>query len=334
MIRGHGDDRYQYGEIRADFSSNVPAGVDHRALHAFLREQLPLIGRYPEPEPYTLERELAAHHGIDPASVLVTNGATEAIYLCAHLRAGGSSEIVQPTFAEYADACRLYGHRIRAVRDPWQPTAGMLWCCNPNNPTGRALDAERLLQTVDTHRDTLFAVDQSYAAFTLRPTLKIAEAVQRPNLILLHSMTKQFAVPGLRLGYLTAHPDLCEALRRLRMPWSVNALAIEAGRYLLQHPAPTPPLRTLLADAARVAAALTETGAFEPMPTDTHFMTVEIRRGHPARVLKAWLIEHYGILIRDASNFEGLTDSHFRIAMQTTPENESLTEALIRWSRP
>lgn len=332
MIAGHGDDRYQYGvRIRADFSSNVPAGVDHRGLHAFLRERLSVIGRYPEPEPYTLERELAERHAVDSASVLVTNGATEAIYLIAHLRAGVRSEIVQPTFAEYADAGRLYGHRIETVRDPWRPTAEMLWCCNPNNPTGTTLDAGRLLATVDAHPATLFVVDQSYAAFTPKPTITPAEAVRRPNLILIHSMTKHYAVPGLRLGYLTAHPDLCEQLRRLRMPWSVNALAIEAGRYLLQHGAPAPPLHELLGEAAKFAQALRETAGYDPMPSDTHFLTVELRRGGTAAALKRWLVEQHGLLIRDASNFEGLTERHFRVAMQLSKDNNLLINALQQW---
>ena len=332
MIEGHGDDRYRYGEIRADFSSNVPAGVDHRGLFAFLRERLAVVEHYPEPEPFTLERALAERHAVAPESVLATNGATEAIYLAAHLAAGATTEIVQPTFAEYGDACRLYGHRVSSVATPWAPTGETLWCCNPNNPTGTAFDAERLLRTIDGHPGTLFVIDQSYAAFTLRPTLTVAEAARRKNLILLHSMTKQYAVPGMRLGYLTAHPTLCARLRRLRMPWSVNALAIEAGRYLLEHGVTAPPLADLLAETRRLADGLRATGRFVPQPTDTHFMTVEIGAGGTARELKAWLAAAHRILIRDASNFEGLTERHFRAATQTREANDLLLNALKEWS--
>lgn len=331
MIEGHGDDRYRYDEIRADFSSNVPAGVDHSGLYAFLRNRLTAVEHYPEPEPFTLERALAAHHGIAPKSVLATNGATEAIYLTAHLKAGATTEIVQPTFAEYGDACRLYGHRLSSVGEPWNPTGEMLWCCNPNNPTGTALDTERLLRTVDKHPNTLFIVDQSYAAFTLRPVLSVAEAAARKNLIVIHSMTKHYAVPGLRLGYLTTHPTLCERLRQLRMPWSVNALAIEAGLYLLEHGVTAPPLAELLTETRRLAESLRATGRFEPQPTDTHFMTVEIGVGSTARELKEWLATNYGILIRDASNFEGLTPRHFRVATQTKEANDLLLDALKSW---
>ncbi len=332
MIEGHGDDRYRYGEIRADFSSNVPAGVDHRELYAFLRERLTVLEHYPEPEPFTLERALAERHNFAPESVLATSGATEAIYLAAHLTAGATTEIVQPSFAEYGDACRLYGHRVSSVATPWAPTGETLWCCNPNNPTGTAFDAERLLRTVDEHPNCLFVIDQSYAAFTLRPTLAVAEAARRKNLVLLHSMTKHYAVPGLRLGYLTAHPTLCARLRRLRMPWSVNALAIEAGRYLLEHGVTAPPLAELLAETRRLTDGLQATGRFVPQPTDTHFMTVEIRAGGTARELKEWLATTRGILIRDASNFEGLTARHFRVATQTREANDLLLKALKEWN--
>lgn len=332
MIEGHGDDRHNYGPISADFSSNVPGGIDHSGLYRALAQRLALIEHYPEPEPYRLEAALARQLGIDPRAVLVTNGATEAIYLAAHLFAGARSGIVEPTFAEYGDACRLYGHRLAALDSPYDPEGlRTLWCCNPNNPTGLTLERERLLQTIDHHKDTTFLVDQSYAAFTPRPVLTASEAVARGNLILFHSMTKHYAVPGLRLGYLTASVGLCEGLRRLRMPWSVNALAIEAGLYLLQNGVSGPSLAALLDETRRVAEALQATGRFRPYPTDTHFMTVEILGPGTAAELKRWLAREHGILIRNADNFRGLGPRHFRIATQTPADNDRLIEAISRW---
>lgn len=332
MIEGHGDDRHNYGPIGADFSSNVPGGVDHSGLYGALSQRLALIEHYPEPQPYRLEAALARRLGIDPRAVIVTNGATEAIYLAAHLFAGARSGIVEPTFAEYGDACRLYGHRIAELASPYDPEGiRTLWCCNPNNPTGLALDRERLLQTIDNHRDITFLVDQSYAAFTLRPVLAAAEAVARGNLLLFNSMTKHYAVPGLRLGYLVASVGLCGRLRELRMPWSVNALAIEAGLYLLQNGVGGPSTAELLAETRRLAQALRATGRFSPSPTDTHFMTVEILGPGTAAELKEWLAREHGILIRNAANFRGLGPRHFRIATQTPAENDRLIEALNRW---
>ena len=116
MIQGHGDDRYRFRrKILADFSSNVYSQVGLEPLKAYLRARLDVIGRYPEPEPYTLEKALAAQLGIDPAAVCVTAGATEAIYLIAHAFKGSESNILQPTFSEYADACRLFAHSVAPV---------------------------------------------------------------------------------------------------------------------------------------------------------------------------------------------------------------------------
>ena len=125
MIQGHGDDRYRFQrEIRADFSSNVYAHVDLEPLLAHLRGRLDVIGRYPEPEPYTLEQALAVQLAVDPAAVCVTAGATEAIYLIAHAFAGSHSTILQPTFSEYADACRMYHHTIDHSSS--EPCAGLV----------------------------------------------------------------------------------------------------------------------------------------------------------------------------------------------------------------
>ena len=83
MIDGHGDDAYRYGHIRGNFSSNVYTHVNHDSLNGHLFRQMACIRTYPEPEPYTLERELAARYQVSPENVCVTNGATEAIYLIA-----------------------------------------------------------------------------------------------------------------------------------------------------------------------------------------------------------------------------------------------------------
>jgi threonine-phosphate decarboxylase len=340
MIEGHGDDRYRYGDIRADFSSNIPGGIDHTALREHLAAHLSLVEHYPEPEPRTLEAVLAASLGLSPAEVVVTNGATEAIYLTAHLLSGGAATVAavtEPAFAEYGDACRLHGVKPLPIAEPYDPPAGCrsLWCCNPNNPTGKTWERTRLLHAVDTRPEVTFVVDQSYEAFTRMETLAVAEAAARPNLIVIHSMTKRYAIPGLRLGYLTASAELCGRVRSLKMPWSVNALAIEAGRFLSSERGSEGfSLEATLAETARLARELSATGVLHPQPTDTHFMLVEIAPGKgTAAELKEWLVRRHGILIRNADNFRGLTPRHFRIATQSPRDNDLLIDALKQWIR-
>ena len=341
MINGHGDDAFHFSRpMVANFSSNVYGHVDLELLKTHLRQRLDVIGHYPEPEPYTLERALAGRLGIDAASVCVTNGATEAIYLTAHAFQDAHSIILGPTFSEYADACRLYGskpcagwypaseHFFASETDTRGALRAMIWLCNPNNPTGSVIPKEQLMRAIEENPETVFVIDQSYGFFTKEPLLSAAEAVHYPNVIQIHSMTKRYAMPGLRLGYMTANPALLEKIRAVRMPWSVNALAIEAGLYLCQHPETGPiDLDALLAETQRLRNALNAIPGLTAEPTQTHFFLCHLSQGSAAG-LKQWLADKQGILIRDAANFEGLDAGHFRIATQTPKENDLLVAAV------
>ena len=116
MIKGHGDDIYQYGRpIVANFSSNIYSHADLQALKEFLKGRLEVIGSYPAPDASRLEKVLADKLHIEADEVLVTSGATEAIYLIAQSFAGSKSTVFQPTFSEYADACRMHGHQVKSL---------------------------------------------------------------------------------------------------------------------------------------------------------------------------------------------------------------------------
>lgn len=340
MIEGHGDDSYKYSRpITANFSSNVYSRVDLSDLKAHLCARIEGIGNYPEPEPYTLEARLAAKYHLPAGAVCVTNGATEAIYLIAQTFRGTNTAIVQPTFSEYADACRMHGHkvtslyRLPAEAEGWllPEEVRMVWLCNPNNPTGTVTGKSHLKELIKRNPQVCFVIDQSYEYFTLCPLFSPVEAFEFPNVLLLHSMTKRYAVPGLRLGYVTGDSGLLKRLHTNRMPWSVNQLAIEAGLHLLEHDVPNPlDVGVYLQETARLREALEALGGLEVWATETHFMLVRLRMGK-ASALKDYLAGEYGILIRDASNFDGLDEHFFRIATQTPEENDRLVEAVAKW---
>lgn len=331
MIEGHGDDTHHYPHLKANFSSNVYEATDHTGLTAHLIQQFNKIKHYPEPQPYRLEALLAQKHQLSPASVCVTNGATEAIYLLAQAFANRTSAIWQPTFTEYADACRIHRHRVISffLGEQLPDDANVIWLCNPNNPTGEIRQKDFLLSLFNRYPQKLFIIDQSYESFTFEPVLEASEAASFPNVILIHSLTKRYAIPGLRIGYLTASPSRIETLKQLKMPWSVNTLAIEAGLYVLKH-TPKMDLEALLKERQRVTEALKRTGAVEVWHSDTHFFTARLRMG-TARALKKALAEESGLLIRDASNFEGLDASFFRIAVQRPDTNNELIEKITQW---
>lgn len=317
MISGHGDDLHLYPNVWANFSSNVYAMADHSALVAHLGERLPhCLGSYPEPEPMALQCLLAEELGLKHSQVLVTNGATEAIYLIAQATARARTHIIQPTFSEYADACRLHGHSPVEVGE-----AETLWCCNPNNPTGRILNEGTLSAS------RLVVIDRSYQYFgRLALHQPSAEEVEGANRLYIHSLTKRYRIPGLRLGYIIGPSPWIERLRALRQPWSVNALAIEAGLWIVRHHFPESIDRAeLWRESDRFGQALSSLG-YEVEPTDTHFMLV--RTPHPAHELKEYLAREHGLLVRNASNFETLTPYHLRLAPQTPTANDALIEAL------
>lgn len=335
MIDGHGDDGFRYGNIRLDFSSNVYPHFSHEDLFSWLASRFDGVGHYPEPAPRKLEAALAAQLSIGSDKVVVTNGATEAIYLTALAMRECKTAIVVPTFAEYADACRLHEHKVTYIHNLEEIPEGtdMVWLCNPNNPTGTVVPRETLLECFAQHRGMVFVIDASYAPFTFQPLLTPAETCRLPNVVMIHSMTKEFAIPGLRLGYLTACHRLTEQIGRGRMPWSVNTIAQDAGLWLTAHRERYHlPLDELIFERSRVGLALEALDICDALPSDTHILLCRLREG-TAAILKDYLARKHGILIRDATNFEGLDNRYFRIAMQTRAENDELIEAMKEWKR-
>ncbi len=324
MIKGHGDDLYKYVGIKANFSSNVYGATDNSKLLAHLQKELPRLAcSYPEPEPFALQEQIAKYHGVKPEEVLVTNGATEAIYLIAHLTAGKRTHIIQPTFSEYADACRLHKHQFVGLDKEEVET---LWFCNPNNPTGQLWDEDELMQGF--HQDALFVIDRSYDYFARKPLTPICEMLRKNRKqVFIHSFTKSLKIPGIRLGYIIGTGEVIQQIRALRQPWSVNALAIEAGRFFLANqPYEAIDKVELFTECDRLIAALNRIEGVRAYPTDTHFFLLEMP--FKASEIKERLAEDYGLLVRDASNFEGLSERHLRIATQTAKENTLLINAL------
>jgi threonine-phosphate decarboxylase len=355
VLTGHGDDIYKYKDIRINFSSNVYNHFCHDGLYAYLASRMDCIRNYPPPTPSDLEKEIATLHNLSHENVIVTNGATEAIYLIAQAFAQASSLILQPTFTEYEDACKQYQKPPSPPRgsllyttDPskWDtllkelllskelPLGGLggflFWLCNPNNPTGQVIPKPILESAIASHPDTIFIIDESYAPFTMQPLVSTSMSGAQ-NVLLLHSMTKEFAIPGLRLGYITGSAALLSRIRKCRMPWSVNQLAIEAGHYLLAHKSDYAlDLPALMAERKRMSRELSAIDGITVYPSDTHILLCRIE-GTTAAQLKDYLANNYGILIRDASNFQGLDEHYFRIAVQTPEENNHLLNILKEW---
>ena len=333
MINGHGDDLHLFkGKIRHNFSTNIISGVDHSGLMRHLSASTRLLSSYPEPEPLSLEARLARASGVAPEEVIVANGATELIYLIARATGGGRVAIVSPTFREYQDASLMWGARIDFIKEPeMAEDYDAMWLCNPNNPTGRVIEKSRLLASASRHPGTLFIIDQAYSDYTSLPVLSACEAVGAGNIILLKSLTKRYAAPGLRIGYAIGDSRNLQRIRGFRMPWSVGAVGLEGAAYLLDHTDDYPiDANFLHKEALRLSDGLRCLGICVE-PTDCNFILCRLPEGMRACELKGWLVENYGILIRDASNFEGLDSRYFRVAAQREDENDLLVKSIKEW---
>jgi threonine-phosphate decarboxylase len=335
MINGHGDDRYRYDDlVQMNFSSTIYQHADHSMLKEYLAEHIDVLTNYPESQPKQLEKLIAQQLGISPESVMVTNGATEAIYIIAQLFRHSCSIIPQPTYSEYADACRMNKHIItyesgNDITD--LPKDRVYWVCNPNNPSGNVLKKGFVDYVVRRSPRYTFVIDQSYGTFTKEPLLEARDMQGLPNVILIHSLSRKYSVPGLRLGYITAHPSTILLLRALRHPWSIPALSIEAGKFLIEQGQPVvSDLDAYLAETQRLRSELRKIEGMRIFETKTNYMLCELD-GVTGAALKNHLVHEHGMLIRDCYNFYGLSRGHFRISTQLPEENDALVAAIRQY---
>jgi histidinol-phosphate aminotransferase len=318
-----------------DFSSNINAyGPSPAVREAIARTPL---DRYPDDEALALRAALAEHLCVSPQCVLAANGSSELIWLAtlAFLRPLDRVLVLGPTFAEYERMAALLGahvktllakeengfalspSQIHAAIDSWQPR--LVFLCNPNNPTGSVLGHLCIAFCAIKYTDTLFIVDESYSSFV--SGLGCAAAA-RDNVLVLRSMTKDYALAGLRLGYAVGAEELIAALARMRPPWSVNALAQVAGLAALRDQEHLQRSLELLAAAkSELMAALVVQG-MQVLPSAAPFFLVRV--GNGAAVRSSLL--HRGILIRDCASFS--LPEHIRICTRWPEENTRLVTAL------
>jgi threonine-phosphate decarboxylase len=319
-----------------DFSSNINAyGPSPRVREAVARTPL---DRYPDHEALDLRAALAEHLGVAPECILAGNGTSELIWLAsfAFLRPLDRVLVLGPTFAEYARMAVLAGTCLKIhltkeengfapsppeigdLLDTWRPR--LVFLCNPNNPTGTVLDPHLIGKCASIHPHTLFIVDESYLVFA--PSLGSVMDAKRNNVLALRSMTKDFALAGLRLGYAVGAEELIDALSRVRPPWSVNALAQAAGITALRDREHLMRSLRLLATAKHeLMTKLAELG-MKVLPSAAPFFLVRV--GNGATVRRALLQK--GILVRDCASF-GLPE-HIRICTRQPEENTRLVAAL------
>jgi threonine-phosphate decarboxylase len=240
-----------------DFSANVnPLGVPD-GVRAVLADGASRVERYPTPDAREFAAAVARHFGIPVHCILPGNGSSELIYLVARHFAGRPGRVVVPAFTEYEDACEASGIPLGAAA----PEVTFLG--NPSSPEGRLRSREELLGL-----DGTLVVDEAFMDFVDERESLVLRAAEDPRLIVLRTLTKFYAIPGLRLGYLVAVPETISKLRILQPPWSVNALAEAAGLAALEEHEYARFTRSFVGERREELSKGLKSAGLEPLPSD------------------------------------------------------------------
>ena len=327
-----------------DFSASInPLGMAPGVRDA-LAGCVDRLLHYPDKSAADLKESLAAYHGVGTDEIAVANGSTELIHLLPRMVGGKRGLIVAPAFAEYALALKRSGWQfdyltlksgdgfalsLQGLQERLAEGYDLLFICNPGNPTGALIaksDIEGVIRVCD-ESGTFLVLDEAFIDFCEGESAK--ELIRKCRRgVLLRSMTKFFAMPGLRLGYAIGAPQTVDAITSMQDPWSVNTAAQAAGIASLSDADYCRRTRNYVGEEReRLAAGLAGIPRINVFPSRANYILAEIRCGLSAAKLRSRLLEQ-GILIRDCGNFQGLDDRFFRVAVRPRAENELLVQQL------
>lgn len=334
MLNGHGDELHLIkGKIQYNFSSNVYYKGCPKPLLDEISKNIHQIQSYPSPTAEELNELAAKKHLLNSEQFLFTNGATEAFYLIAQLFTNKKAAIVAPTFSEYEDACKIFNldYHLISPEEIKNTSADLIFICNPNNPTGHVYSKNELELLFQQKPNTTFVIDEAYIEFTNSTESIVSLTKKYINLIVVRSLTKTFTIPGLRLGYIVSNVTNIEKLLNLKMPWSVNILAVKAGEYIFNN-YETLRFNTseLLAETTIFKNELAELKGIKVCKSNTSYFLVELVH-KSAKELKEYLIVNHQILIRDATNFKGLNGEYIRLSTQNEEANNKFIQILKEW---
>jgi histidinol-phosphate/aromatic aminotransferase/cobyric acid decarboxylase-like protein len=314
---------------------------------------------YPDRGYVQLRRSIAALHGLDPACVLPGNGAAELFTWAARdAAAAGLSQLPAPGFADYQRALACWGgtwiERPLPLRwtsagpAPWPlhtppdgaAAAAVAWITNPHNPTGQLWDRASLEPLLNRHR--LVICDEAFLplvpggeAQSLVPLL-----AAHPNLVVIRSLTKLFAIAGLRLGYALGDPLRLTRWSHWRDPWPVNGLAAAAGEALLASPRRygrwcTRVQSWVAREGSWLQQQLAAMPGLRPLPSAANFLLLQAQPGGGADAeelepLRLALEQRHRILLRDCRSFTGLDGRWLRIGLQNRSGNRRIVRAIAR----
>ncbi|MGP4079499.1 threonine-phosphate decarboxylase CobD [Pseudalkalibacillus sp. R45] len=331
-----------------DFSANInplgpPSELKEQWMDMFHR-----IIDYPDPHATSLRRSIAEIEQVDPQSILIGNGGAEVISLVSRLLAGKNVLIVQPAFSEYEKSCRVNECNIsyHQLEEPfWTLDIGKLlhkikkadalFLCHPNNPTGVQYRFEMVLALIKACKEAQCQVILDEAFYDMLDDYRtfIPYVEEFENLTIIRSMTKMYAVPGLRLGYMVAPPEIIRRAERFQTHWGINSLALAAGEVCIQNTDFLQETRRYISEERQKLFAFFSKEGYQFSPSEVNFYLFRDPDCEDQLPLFRHFLEQ-GIVPRHTFNFSGLDGNWLRFAIKSSGENNELVKVLKKWKQP
>lgn len=335
----HGGDIYR-NKIQYDFSVNVnPLGMTEKCRQEAIRG-IGLSMHYPDVEATDLRAAIASKYFVSADDIVVGNGAAELIYAVCHAIKPKQARTVTPTFQEYEEAVCMSGGRM--VYTPLAEAKGwvvddtfarsiskeddLVFLCNPNNPTGKRVDAAVLSRIIESceQAGAYLLLDECFLPFLKneREYSCFQEACPK-HVLVLRAFTKIYAMAGLRLGYLyVTDGELRNRIWAQLQPWNTSIPAQLAGIAALAEDDFVAASVDLIHRERKILIHGLQKYVQKIYDSEANFLLVKAEKEFAEKLLAK------GILIRSGNTFEGLDDTFFRIAIRTHKENEHLIKTV------
>jgi threonine-phosphate decarboxylase len=331
-----------------DFSASINPLGPPRGLQQALDEEFDQILHYPEVRAESLVKKIADLSGLAPEHFLAGAGSTPQLHFLPRALGLKRPVIIGPAFSEYEAALTAAGQSSQYVLASesagWQvdqdtvdrvfsrkPDAVFL--ANPANPTGRLVPQEVLTRLVQECRrlSSWLIVDEAFLDFTAEGRTLLPLVAEQPRLIVLRSLTKIFALPGLRLAYLAANTKVIARLAAETVPWSLSSPAITAGLYCLdQKGFRESTVKGIKIFRRHLARELKALDLGHVYPSEANYLLWRLKPEYNSRRLIDSLFWN-GLLVRDAGNFNGLRPGYLRLAVRPAPEISALAAGLKKF---
>jgi threonine-phosphate decarboxylase len=327
-----------------DFSVSISPFGPPEEIRAAWSQLIEEIADYPDVEGQGLVDFLSKKYGIDPDRVIAGNGSTELIYLVPRALRLKRAVVPVPSFSDYHRALNIAGTEIiplvlsdthgfsppdyekiaQVLKD-----AEALVIGNPNNPTGTIYPRDMIVRLAQEYPEKWLIIDEAFVQFLdNREDVSLMSFTHRPHIIVLYSLTKFYALPGLRMGCAVAHRDVIAHLRRFKEPWTVNAIADKTAQILLQCRDYEEQLRRFTKkERIRVFDKLKNLKGLRAFESRTNFFLSQWTKTNNLDDLLICLLKQ-GIYVRDCRNFPGLEKNFFRFALCSEQDNNHLIHAL------